>query len=101
MDHKLQVFDTPWDEIFKGNKTFHVCRANREIAINDIVELERIKTSLLAEHGPDYFIPAPYQTAHGEIPSLLVVVTYILPQGSYGIEPGAVVIGFRRLGVPG
>lgn len=101
MDTKLQVFDTQWDEIFKGNKTFHVCAARHNIVIDDIVELERIEHSLLAQHGPDYIKPAPYRTAYGEIPSLLVVVTYVLPEGSYGIEPGAVVIGFRRLGVPG
>lgn len=94
MDTKLQVFDTQWDEIFKGNKTFHVCPARHNIAVDDIVELERVDY-----HVTDA-VPAPYQTAYGEIPSLLVVVTYVLPEGSYGIEPGAVVIGFRRLGVP-
>lgn len=96
MDTKLQVFDHQWDEIFKGNKTFHVTRADRGVKVDDIVELERIE---LAEHGSSK--PAPYLTAYGEIPSLLVVVTYVLPEGSYGLEPGAVVIGFRRLGSPG
>ena len=77
MTHTLKIFPDFWDAVTRGDKTFEVRRDDRGFSVGDTLELIRIG-ELTADRR-----------------RLTCAITYILPGGQYGIEPGYVVLGLR------
>ena len=77
MTHTLKIFPDFWDAVTRGDKTFEVRRDDRGFSVGDMLELIRMGEPTAARRRLTY------------------AITYILPGGQYGIEPGYVVLGLR------
>lgn len=92
--HTLRTFAEYWDAVFAGDKTFEVRKDDRGFNVGDYLEL--IRTS-------DDGQVMPLRVAHGQITSILVKVTYILPLPTLesgdiaGVAPDHVIMGLKRL----
>lgn len=79
--HRLKTWPKFFGAVVSGAKTFEVRREDREYAVGDSLILE--------EWDPE--------TAQHTGARTLVHITYILPGGQHGIEPGYVVLGLGRV----
>lgn len=77
--HFLKTWPQFWSAVARGDKNFEVRKDDRAYQAGDILILERFDP----EH-PEQF---------GTYGSLTRVVTFVLPGGQFGIEPGYVVMG--------
>lgn len=85
--HKLKTWPEYFYAVRGGQKTFEVRRADRDFRVGDLLCLEQ-------------WCPTQNQYVRNKarFPETVVVrVTYILPGGQFGIEPGFVVMGISRI----
>lgn len=88
VEHKLKTLSPYWDAVERGDKTFEVRRDDRGFQKGDVLVLMKFDGRHYVMDG--YGISAnPF--------TIRVEITYVLTGGQFGIEPGYVVIGFRRL----
>ena len=85
--HELKCEAEYWDAVFKGDKTFEVRKSDRLFQVGDLLSLRRIR------NGETSGFP----TGFGSLTHIMCRITYVLPGGSYGIDPDYVVLGLRRL----
>lgn len=80
-EHVLKTWPRYYDAIEAGLKPFEVRLNDRDYAVGDTLRLQ-------------YFNPHSDGDAHnGE--EIRQLVTYLLPGGQFGIEPGYVVMGIK------
>lgn len=85
--HALKTWPEFFDAVCEGRKTFEVRRDDRGFREGDILGLQRWEP----ERG-DYT-----RDGTGHPIMRAVRVTYVLPGGQFGVEPGFVVLGLGRL----
>ena len=83
--HELKVNAEFWDALADGRKTFEVRRHDRDFQCGDTLHLRRWLRSM-----------GIYSGSAGQ---LMFTITYILPGGQFGIEPGFSVLGISPLEV--
>lgn len=83
--HALKTWPEFFDAVCAGDKTFEVRRADRDFRVGDVLLLQRWEP----DRG-DYT-----RDGSGDPATLSVRVTYILPGGQFGVEPGYVVMGLQ------
>jgi len=79
MTHVLKTFPVYLDAIGRGHKTFEVRRNDRGFSVGDTLDLREWHDARKA-WGPRW---------------LTCRVSYMLPGGQFGIEPGFVVMGIK------
>lgn len=90
--HELKTLPQYWDAVQRGEKTFEVRRDDRGFQKGDVLELVRTE-----------YLPDPQWPLSGDrygsksLSTIRAEVTYILTSGQFGIEPGYVVMGIRKL----
>lgn len=87
-EHELKTLAPYWDALRTGEKTFEVRRDDRGFQRGDTLKLYRMDPD--APHLVETF-------ADGSRFVLRFLITYILTGGQFGIEPGYVVMGLRKL----
>lgn len=92
MTHILKTWDVYFDAVKRGDKTFEVRYNDREFQKGDILELVRCVKGKLGIHEIQYRGDTS-TPAH----VLRLKITYILPGGQFGIEPGYVVLGIKPI----
>lgn len=78
--HELKVWTELWQDLVAGRKTFEVRKDDRGFAVGDTLILKEWQPMLERYTGKE----------------LVVTVTYLLPGGAFGIEPGYVVMSIKR-----
>ncbi|MBX9708147.1 MAG: DUF3850 domain-containing protein [Caulobacteraceae bacterium] len=78
--HSLKTLPAYFDAVWRGDKTFEVRLNDRCFQRHDVVSLER--------HDP-----AEGQGVSMSFNRIEKEITYVLPGGQFGIEPGYVVLG--------
>lgn len=78
--HRLKTWKPYFDDIVQGRKTFEVRRLDRDFRVGDTLELLETEPS-----------GTPYTGREAD-----VLVTYMLPGGTFGIEDGCCVLGIRK-----
>lgn len=86
--HTLKTLSAYWYAVERGDKNFEVRRNDRGFQTGD---------TLLLEHFDPNSPPHPFQGSH---PLLARRITYILPGGEFGIDPGYVVMGIEKTEMP-
>lgn len=79
--HQVKVWPQYHAAIADGTKSFEVRRADRDYRVGDHLVLNEWDPMLYRYTGP----------------RTICEVTYLLPGGQHGIEPGHVVLGIRTL----
>lgn len=79
--HVLKVWPSIFEEIRRGKKTAELRRFDRDFVVGDILELTAW---------------CPEKKAFLMMPALVVQVTHM--QHGFGLEPGFVMLSFRRVG---
>lgn len=105
MIHELKTWPEFFDAIDRGEKTFEVRRDDRGFQVGDTLALQRWRPNIGPGLCPGQFVnrddtlSGSYFDAaeHAEI---RVEVTYKMPGGRFGIDPGCCVLGFRKLVMP-
>jgi hypothetical protein len=82
MRHWLKTWPEYFEAVFNGSKPFEVRRDDRGFAVGDTLVLQE------------------YHPSNGYTGRLVGrEITYILPGGDFGIEPGFVVLGLKKMGL--
>jgi hypothetical protein len=84
--HMLKSWPEYFDAVQRGEKTFEVRRADRDFRVGDVLCLQRWEPD-----REDYT-----RDGSGYPATETVRVSYVLPGGQFGIEPGFVVMGVHR-----
>lgn len=79
--HQLKTWADYWHAVYTGEKTFEVRKDDRGFAVDDVLVLD--------EWDP---IEQNYSSNR-----VYRAVSYVLPGGQFGIEPGYVVMGLRNV----
>lgn len=90
--HTLKCWPAYFDAVGSGDKPFEVRRDDRGFQKGDVLVLQRTRAERLTEvdvHWRGHEMVAKHE--------MRFVVTYVLTGGQFGIEPGYVVMGLRRL----
>lgn len=87
-EHELKTLAPYWDALGTGEKTFEVRRDDRGFQRDDILLLHRMD-----EEKPFYYD----RRSDASKRTLRFKITYVLTGGQFGIEPGYVVMGLRKL----
>jgi hypothetical protein len=88
-EHCLKTWPESWDAVARGEKTFEVRRDDRGFEVGDILVLEKWDS----ETG--HYVSRDL-AGGGELQVLRRRVSYVLPGGQLGIEPGYVVLGLKE-----
>jgi hypothetical protein len=88
-EHCLKTWPEFWDAVARGEKTFEVRRGDRGFKVGDTLVLEKWDS----ETG--HYVSRDL-TGGGELQVLRRRVSYVLPGGQLGIEPGYVVLGLKE-----
>ena len=89
-EHKIKVNAAYWEPILEGDKNFEVRRDDRGYQKGDILVLQKWDNENSRYFFDGYSISSPIIELRREI-------TFILPGGQWGIEPGHVVMGLREI----
>lgn len=92
--HHLKTHPRFWDHIAAGTRTFEVRRDDRGYCEGDVLVLHRWASKDDGDMCKNTTHCQPYEK-HTE--RLVRRVTYVLPGGQYGIEPGFVVLGIEPM----
>jgi hypothetical protein len=84
--HDLKCVPPYFDAVCRGDKTFEVRRDDRGFQKGDVLNLREYDR----KHG---VTEREHFTGNAE----QVLVTYVLTGGQFGVEPGHVVMGIKRL----
>lgn len=84
--HVLKTWPQYWAAVARGDKNFEVRKDDRAYQAGDTLILENY------DPGSPTLIPYPLQITKR--------VTFVLPGGQFGIEPGYVVMGLADLSHP-
>ncbi|HRI61220.1 MAG TPA: DUF3850 domain-containing protein, partial [Saprospiraceae bacterium] len=79
MTHELKCVNPYFSEVFCGLKTFEVRKNDRDFQLDDNIILKE------------------YENEQYTGDEVYATITYILPGGQFGIEPGYVVMGIYVL----
>jgi hypothetical protein len=91
MEHHLKVMAQYYDAVSEGTKTFEVRKDDRGFQKGDVLVLHRFTLEELNQLEAGELWPLR------PVPKMRVEVTYILTGGQFGIEPGYVVLGIRKV----
>jgi hypothetical protein len=83
IEHRLKTSAEFWDAIYLKIKPFEIRRDDRGFKVGDILVLEKY-----GDVAGDYV-----RDSGGHIVTLRQRITYVLPGGQFGIEPGFSVLG--------
>ncbi len=81
MNHILKTWPVYWERVKSGEKTFEVRKNDRDFQTGDTLQLVRFDP----EGDEEAAVPGTN--------ILMKRITYVLPGGQHGIEPGYVVLG--------
>ena len=81
--HALKTWPDYFDAVYEGRKPFEVRRADRDFRVGEVLLLQRWEPEI-----GDYT-----RDGSGHPATVAKRVTYLLPGGQFGIEPGFVVMG--------
>ena len=81
--HELKTFYPYWDAVNEGRKTFEVRKNDRNFQLGDIFHLRR--TTKDGKEINNYFSP------------IKVKIVYLLAGEEFGIRPGFVVLGIKKI----
>lgn len=85
---RLKTWPEYWDAVRHGTKTFEVRKNDRNFAVGDLLELQR--------WNPETGKEDPVEGDDTTCSILEARVSYVLPGGAFGVEPGFVVLGLGR-----
>lgn len=95
MSHKLKTSHHYWEALSSGEKSFDVRRDDRGFQRGHVLELKKYGPSW-ASHRPGWLKGNEHVT-EGEADTLKFVITFILTGGQFGIEPGYIVMGLKKV----
>lgn len=90
MRHSLKTWSSYFEDVANGSKPFEVRKNDRNYAVGDVLVLQEWDPWGGENLGVDY--EGAYTGA-----TVNVEITYVLPGGNFGIEPGTVVLGIKLL----
>lgn len=82
--HTLKTRPQYWEAVYDGRKTFEIRKFDRNFNIGDILKLKRTISEI------DHRIDFTYQ-------ELSVKITYMLGGSEFGIKPGFIILGIKKL----
>lgn len=98
MIHELKTWPEFFDAVDRGEKTFEVRRDDRGFQVGDEIVLQRWQPNPNEIIGGGYYVDRLGRRemfGHVEVAKIRVRVTYKLPGGQFGVEPGHCVLGFH------
>lgn len=84
MEHNLKTWPEYFQELWSGNKTFEVRKADRDFQVGDTLVLREWDPTLKAYTARD----------------VVATITYILHGGQFGVDEGYCVLAFKQIQLP-
>lgn len=88
--HRLKTLPEYMYRVHSGQKTFEVRRNDRDFQVGDILALE-------IHYPPDHHDRESRNNFGGTVWQINAKVTYVLPGGQFGIEPGYCIMGIEKV----